>query len=524
MNYLSGTFETNKNNWRSNCQGINIIEKDGISIALLGNVLLEDGQDTIELYRTYGTHLTEHLNGSYVLLVHDQAQKCVWIFTDRMTSPVNIYYAVQEGVVHYATSLKVLLTSCSISREMNEDAIEEFLVNGYIYGERTLLKNVFKLKPLHALRIDSKGVEQIEVKYPSGQMKASEALERWEETLDDAIANRCRDLEEISQPISSGYDSNYILYVTNKQGKPLHAFSVGGEFGKNEVPLVKENMKAYPNVQLHTALTTAETLQNLPDIVWRLEGAVYESGVFLQYELAKLVLNAGKSCLICGECADQVMNLHFKNAERLKKLPPDTYYPFDEYPYIFGSQLILKKNGILFNSFGIETRYPFYDEHFIAVATALAAIDGKDKRCHVAQCRRVLPPEVIANISKIGGSTEFHSLFRSDAERKALLKWIKASDFYRRHEALIKKHSYLETQKQHGLVRVKTAMRNTVLDIFHVGTEARKKHRYFLEEMELRDALCVLYLILFKMLFVDSSQDVIQNFTPEKLSNLLANN
>ena len=38
-------------------------------------------------------------------------------------------------------------------------------------------------------------------------------------------------------------------------------------------------MKAYPNVQLHTALTTANTLQNLPDIVWRLEGAVYESGV-----------------------------------------------------------------------------------------------------------------------------------------------------------------------------------------------------------------------------------------------------
>ncbi len=520
MKFLSCTFDLDKGCWKSNSQDVEVVEESDIAIEKLG--FLEKTQNIIGLYRKYGTNLTEHLNGSYLLLVYDQTQKCVWCFQDRFTSPVNVYCTVHDGNVYLASSLKVLLSSCAIKREMNEDAIEEFLVNGYIYGEQTLLKNVFKLKPLHALRIDLNGLEQIEVKYPNEQMKASEALERWEDTLDAAIASRCRDLDEIAQPISSGYDSNYILHVTNKQGKPVHAFSVGGEFGKNEVPLVKENMKAYPNVQLHTALTTAETLQNLPDIVWRLEGAVYESGVFLQYELAQLVLKAGKNCLICGECADQVINLHFKDSERSKKLSSDTYYPFDEYPYIFGSQLILKKNGILFNSFGIETRYPFYDENFIAVATALAEIDGKDKRCHVAQCRRVLPPEVIANISKVGGSTEFHSLFRTDAERKALLKWIEESDFYQRNQALIKKHSYLESQKQHGWLRMKTAIRNAILDIFHVGTDTRRKHRYFLEEMELRDALCVLYLILFKKLFVAQSSDDLMKEQIESLSVFLS--
>lgn len=511
MKYLAGKFDTNCCAWHTFSQNANSLEGDGIAIEQLGDVYLGTTEDLIGLYRREVIHLTEHLNGSYVLLVHDAAKKSLVVFTDRMTSPVNVYYTIHEGVVHYATSLKVLLSSCDIKREMNEETIEEFLVNGYLYGEATLLRNVFKLKPGHALRIDTKGVEQIEVQYPEKQLGAGEALEHWADALNNAIKRRCGNLAEISLPISSGYDSNYILHVANKQGKPIHAFSIGGEFGKNELPVVKENMKVYPNVQLHTALTTAETLQNFPDIVWRLEGAVYESGVFLQYELAKLVQQMGKSCLVCGECADQVMNLHFGELERCKKQASDTYYPFDEYPYIFGSQLILKKNGILFNSFGIETRYPFYDEGFIAIAKALALFDGKDKRCHVAHCRKVLPKEVIANISKIGGSTEFHSLFRSDAERKALLKWIESTSFYQRHQALIHKHSYLEAQRQHGLAHFKTAIRNVIMTVLHVGTESRRKNRYFMEEMELRDALCVLYLILFERLFVTEKCD----FHPE---------
>ena len=521
MKYLSGTFEINNNNWCSCSQDIATVEKDGIVIETLGYLQLEDGMDIIGLYRSFGIHLTEHLNGSYLLMVYDKPQQCAMIFQDRMTSPVNVYYTIINNAVYYATSLKVLLASSQIHREMNEDVIEEFLVNGYLYGEATLLRNVFKLKPEHALQIDKYGVKQIPVSYPNSQLRPGEALENWEGELDAAIERRCYDLDEISLPISSGYDSNYILHVANRQGKPVHAFSIGGEFGKNELPLVKENMKAYPNVQLHTALTTANTLQNLPDIVWSLEGAVYESGVFLQYELAKLVQEANKSCLICGECADQIMNLHFPDAERRKAQAPGTYYPFDEYPYIFGSQLILKKNGILFNSFGIETRYPFYDEHFVAVAKALAPINGKDKRCHVAHCRKVLPPEVIANISKIGGSTEFHSLFRSDDERKSLLKWIESSSFYQRHQALIRKHSYLESQRQHGLAKYKTAIRNIILQTLHIGNESRRKNAYFMEEMELRDALCVLYLILFEKLFVGKGINDFNAACPASLQDMI---
>ncbi len=506
MKNLSGKFQIAEKRWFSTSHGVTVQTQNNISQELLGNIQLLNHHDLdmlTDMFLKYGTQLTECLNGNYLLLFHDEEKGNVMILQDRMTSPINLYYTVKDNIVYYASSLKVLLASCDIRRELNEDAVEEFLVNGYLYGEATLLQNIFKLKPMHALRIDANGVNQIEVSYPKENLRPGDALDHWHDVLVEAVERRCQDLNEISLPISSGYDSNFILYVANQLNKPVHAFSVGGEFGKNEVPLVKENMKDYPKVQLHTALTTAETLQNLPDIVWRLEGAVYESGVFLQYELAKMVQQAGKRCLLCGECADQIMNLHFKDAERRKKQASDTYYPFDEYPYIFGSQLILKKNGILFNSFGIETRYPFYDEKFVAIATALALIDGKDKRCHVANCKQVLPPQVLANISKIGGSTEFHSLFRSDDDRKSLLKWIEASSFYQRHKDLIRRHSYLESQKQHGVTKYKTAIRNAILQMLHIGNESRRKNTYFLEEMELRDALCILYLILFEKMFIE---------------------
>lgn len=521
MSCLSGSYSPN--GWLSASAGVSCLAEVGLAVECWGRPApLRADSGLLDLYRSYGLELTTHLKGSYLLAIHDENSRKLTIFQDRMTSPVTLYYTTTGGTTYYSTSLKQLLCSSGISRKMNDEAIEEFLVNGYLYGEHTLLRDVFKLKAGYALVVDKEGVKQVPVEYPHEELSPGEALSRWEKVLSTAVRECSTGQEEICLPISSGYDSSYILNTLHGEDKVVHAFSIGGQFGKNELPQVQENMKQYPKVQLHTALTSSQTLQHFPDIVWRLEGAVYEVGVFLQYELAKLVKSAGKSCLVCGECADQVMNLHFKETERQKPSAPGTYYPFDEYPYIFGSHLILKKNGILFNSFGIETRYPYCDERVISVANALADVNGKDKRCHVANCKALLPQTVLANISKIGGATEFHSLFQKDSERRDLLQKIKASSFYQKHKKVIEAHNYVESVRPRGFTKVKTTLRNVLFSMLRVGQESQRKNRYFLEEMELRDALCVLYLILFEKLFVQGNVDCTENINMGPLNAFLS--
>ena len=390
----------------------------------------------------------------------------------------------------------------------------DFLTNGFIYGNETLLENVNKIDAFKGLHIQNDLIEQFSVEYSLKEYSQAEALGKWKETLIEAIRNCFNGKDEISLPLSSGYDSNFIAYVANTyENKPINAFSVGGKTGKNEIPIVKDNASSYRNLSLFTALTDENSLERFPDIVWRLEGSVYESGIFLQYELAKLVSGHRIHDLICGECADQIMNMYYLDQSRIntnKGIEP-VYYEFSEYPYIFGSYLILKKNGILANSFDIDTEYPYLNDEFVSVANALRNINQKDKRIHVATCRELLPEKVVKNMSKIGGSTEVQSLFGNADEAERFISRVESSGFYKEHKDVFEKYSQAVKEKQTGITQLKTKIRNILMDLLHLNVEGRKKDAYFYRELRLRESLLYVYLFLFNKLFISGEFDIVMD-------------
>lgn len=510
MRQLSGRYLIAEKQYVDASTGVYAYADEACSLWVLGRCLTgencNDGAALTALFSQYGDCLTEYLNGAYIAAFFRKSDGSLHVFHDRATSPVATYFTEKDGAVYIGTSLKTLLAASKIDRKLNESVIEDFLVNGYLYGGDTLIEGVHKIKGYHCLVIDGDGVKQVPVKYPFEAIPKGEALEQFKPVLDRSIERNLEGLDDVSFPLSSGYDSNYIAYVTTALAKkPATAFSIGGKRGKNELPIVEQNVPHYNRLTLRSALTDDDSLRHFPDIVWRLEGNVYESGLFLQYELMKLVAGSGKKTLLCGEVADQVMNLNYLREDRIFPAPGENgplYYEFSEYPYIFSSYLILKKSGILANSFDIEARYPYLDEPLISVCYALKEISRKDKRVHVANCFECLPPEVTANMSKVGGSTEFHSLFNSEQEMKAFFAAVERSDFFQKHLPLIKKYSFEESQKQTGLTLLKTKLRNAAMALLHV-----KRDRYFNEEMKLKEYLSVAYLILFEKLFIKGQPD-----------------
>lgn len=515
MRQLCGIYDFENNQYIDKSKEIQKYIDDDTEIYLLGKVKLNQNDINAELlrkiYQKYGNKITKEIKGIYILIIYDKIKKEIHIFQDRTTSSQTMYYTLNNNKVYFGTSLKWLLKESKIERKLNDSIIEEFLTNGFIYGKETLIENVYKIKAFNSLKIKNNKIEEATVEYSLDNMTKGEALQKWETTLSTAINNCFADKEEINIPLSSGYDSNYIAHVASLEGhKLINAFSIGGKFGKNELPIVEQNVCAYNKMKLSTTLTDELTLSNLPDIVWRLEGAVYEVGIFLQYELCKLVNKHRKTSLICGECADQVMNQYYLEYERIfvpQKKEQPVYYEFSEYPYIFGSYLILKKNGILSNSFGIETEYPYLDEDFVSISHNLRNINKKDKRIHVAVCQEQLPKIVKDNIAKIGGATDFHSLFDCKEVIDRFLLNVEKSEFYKKYASLIKRTSYIEKEKQTGIKKFKTKVRNMVMDVCHLNVNERMQTIYFWEEIKLKEYMCCVYLMLFEKLFVSGEFD-----------------
>lgn len=512
MKIINGCFNLKTSEYSDSSSEIFSYSSDGILIFICGRIetdnRINDGKMIVDLFKTRGTGITELISGSYIAIILSEGK--LFAFHDRTTSPLTLYYTLNGENLYLSTSLRSVIVSSGNKAEFNDTNIGEFLTNGFIYGESTLVKDIFKLKAFHCLEASDGKIIQTEIKYAVEKISKGEALERFKPSLDKAIIKSFDGIEDISLPLSAGYDSNYICHIiTENTDKKSTAFSIGGKHGKNEVPIVKSNVEHYKNLALETAVTDNETLRNLPDIVWRLEGNVYECGLFLQYELASLVSSKGKRSLICGECADQVMNINYLSPDRLEiKSTPEKpfYYEFSEYPFIFGSYLILKKNGILSNSFDIETRYPYLDNDVVSVNHALRQLNLKDKRVHVANCNEHLPAEVVANMTKIGGSTDCHSLFDSQEEIHEFFNKIESSSFFAEYKDTIISCSQSEKGIQTGLTALKTKIRNLIFRFLNIN----KGDNYFFEEIRLREYLCIAYLAIFKELITSGKYNLSQ--------------
>lgn len=349
------------------------------------------------------------LEEMFLAVVYDRDRSIVTIVADETTSPWNFYYVQNEDKVFFSTSLKDVLLRSKIQRVLDIHSAKAFLANGYIVGETTLIENVKKLSFGHEIVLKKGEVVQVEYAQPTREKispKAAKTLLL--PTIQKSIEKSMEQTGDVFVPVSNGYDSNLILHtVLGCTDRKVQAYTVGSKNGSNETAAVKENVKNL-NVDLYIEQIDETYFEHFADIVWRLDGSVYESGVFLQYALAKAVGAAGAKYLLCGEGSDEVQNQRYaQSRDRVccgKNLRDKKYFTYSD-PFVGTNMMIMKKSAIMLNSFGVVGRYPFKSASVVSVAAANARANGTEKKLYKRQCQKLFPPSVAANVQTRGGTT-----------------------------------------------------------------------------------------------------------------------
>ena len=495
-----------KNDGHVELFGQNVItfSSDDISFEILGRVFCDDNkindcEKIALLYKEYGVNITEHIHGNYIIIFKNHTENTLAVIHDSVTSPFAVYYTEDSENIYISTSIKTIYTYCKAPRSLNEYVIDDFLLNGIINSNETLIDGLYKLCYSQALVV-SDGKYAIEyVKYPSTTMTEDEGKAVFNEILLDSVGRCALDTEPLNIALSSGYDSNYILYaLREKTSAPINAFSIGGIKGNNELPYARQISKLYDNINYQETLIDSNDLQNMPDIVWRLEGAMNEEGLFLQYALSSTLSSYGVNTLICGESADQIFNQRFHTKdERLKRLGvhgikySSTYFPFE-----IGILAILKKSGIMANSFGIDTRYPFVDDRVIDVADATKELNGFTKEYQKQNCKEHFKNEVyeIVNHQKISGKTSYSALFADDDELISFYKLIEKSKWHSKTEKNL-------------FTRINWKLRCAVIKRMSYKNNDEVTEKTLYDEIKMKRYQNLLYLLIFEKLFISGQFD-----------------
>lgn len=399
-----------------------------------------------ELYRRQGADFIGDLDGIFTLVIWDNTAKRCFIFQDPYGSSLPLYYAQTATGVVLSTRLARVIEAQQSSPVLNMTAVGQLLrQNKIVPNESTLVKGVNKLIRGQYLQVDcqhrtvsvrpTKKSTLILVDKVQAQAHLLGTIGENTTSLRDSLIDT-----RTHCTLSSGYDSNLILHVLTKhQSDRVTAITIGGRT-KNEIPQARECAASYGNVRHLTRIIEPYALKWLEELVRIFEGYVFEAGIFLQYELVRTLMECNATSVFLGDCADQHLRSYqpvsFRYRQRIKSRLLNTYagraylksglrrmlnprgIPAGsafEWPRNVSCDFILKKSGILLNSFGIQGIYPFLNRHTESMAVSLGRSMRK-KSLYRRLVANELGPQRARHIRKIGGSTDLEYLLVANRE------------------------------------------------------------------------------------------------------------
>jgi asparagine synthase (glutamine-hydrolysing) len=289
-----------------------------------------DCETILHLYREYGEDCVKHLRGMFAFALWDSRKQQLLAARDHLGQKP-LFYADEDGYFAFASEIKALLAFDSGLRELNLEALDEYLALRFIAAPRSMFRRVHKLPPGHLLTV--KPGERARVRrYWS--LQYGPKLQGTEEQLTDALEAEMLEalkLHLVSDVpvgafLSGGLDSSLIVAMLARHCVPsaLPTFTISIPHETyNEAPYAREVARQY-RTEHHEGALQPNLAESLPTLVWHLDEPS-DPLALCTYELAQFARRQVK-VVIGGDGGDELFGGYdryygFRMAGRYAQLP-----------------------------------------------------------------------------------------------------------------------------------------------------------------------------------------------------------
>lgn len=257
-------------------------------------------------YEEYGPEFLNMLRGMFSFVIWDKNKKELFGARD-FFGIKPLYYANINKTFIFGSEIKSFLKHPNFQKELNIDALENYLTFQYSPTNETFFKNVFKLPAAHYFiysnnTLTTKRYWQIEF---NADNKPN--LDQWVNKISDAFhnsveAHKISDVE-VGSFLSSGVDSSYVAAIANVD----KTFTVG--FGEderyNEIGWAKEFSKHIKKENYSKVISPEEYWNILPKIQYHMDEPLADPSAIALYFVANIASEKLK-VVLSGEGADEI--------------------------------------------------------------------------------------------------------------------------------------------------------------------------------------------------------------------------
>ncbi len=219
---------------------------------------LSDSEVILAAYKIWGEDGLDRLEGIFAFSIYDLKKQKLILMRDRLgVKP--LYYCVQNNILIFASEIKGILASNKLNRNINTQALSEYLVFGAAHDNRTFYKDILQVGPGCRITFSKNSHKEvvwwnIEKSVANKRQTLPPNISELRQIIDSSISRQLISDVPIGIFLSSGIDSGLIASSVSQTNKDLVCYTAsfeGREDSHEEVKRAK-NLAKFLNLKHQT--------------------------------------------------------------------------------------------------------------------------------------------------------------------------------------------------------------------------------------------------------------------------------
>src|SRR5256714_3135281 len=231
-----------------------------------------DTETIVHAYEEFGADCPKHLRGMFAFAIWDARRQELFLARDRVGKKPLLYSKTGNSFL-FGSEFSALLVHPSVGREVNREAIHDYLSFMCVPAPLTAYRDIRKLEPGHSLILKSDGELKIERYWQpdfSKKIKISEeeAGERALELLRESVRVRLMSEVPLGAFLSGGIDSSAVVALMSEASStPVKTFSIGFEEQDFSELHHARRVAEHVGAEHHEFIVRPDALEVLPTLV-----------------------------------------------------------------------------------------------------------------------------------------------------------------------------------------------------------------------------------------------------------------
>ncbi|MEP7293385.1 MAG: asparagine synthase (glutamine-hydrolyzing) [Chloroflexota bacterium] len=272
-----------------------------------------DVETILHLYEDHRLACVDHLRGMFAWALWDSNRQQLTLAVDRFGKKPLYFWRDAEKIV-FASELKAVIGFPGIPRELDYEALDQYLACGYISAPRSIFKGILKLCAGQRLVVRRDADSQAETYWQP--MFAS--VEHWDRRPLPVLAEELRHLLteaiRIRLPgdvptgafLSGGLDSTAVVgLITQVTDQPVKTFSIGFAHPSYDESPYAQAAASFYHTEHYAKTVLSDSLDLLPELVRHYDEPFADSSMIPTYLLSQFARQQVK-VVLSGDGGDEV--------------------------------------------------------------------------------------------------------------------------------------------------------------------------------------------------------------------------